>query len=683
MTILGAARQSKLIAVSVAPSINYTSHKKKSTAPYVLTQSLDNAQNIAKHTTLNGKNAYILSQTSQPTCTGDASGIGGGVKSGTVGKEVKPTKGASNIFVEGKPLIRQGDPCTMNNGNTQGKYIALVPATEQTSSASSIFLKALPFIPGGQTISQAIGGLSTLVQAKNAAKQGQLLQSAMSVASLIPNPKISQGLGILNTGMQATQALKHGDLLGGAMSAPSLIPNQKVAKGLGMLNTGLQIGQQLSQGAMLDAGMSIAGLIPGSQQFLSFANMGRELLENLKPEPILIKNFATQEKSPPPPPKNVGGTVIKGQGGKLACKQCALANQNTLHGAPVNALYGSKVLSGNEDVDYIGRGYLSFGLVRIYNSQNNHIGWFGQGWQSQGYEQRLTLDPQHNRINLSDNAGRDIPFYYLEPGEYCYQPYENLTLYRLPNDPNTPVSHTDSKPILADAIQGTRIATDEILRYILFTGDYQPPANFTLDSTSNTFAGTALYFNHTHQRNALGTQAIILASELIDNRGHKLQLHYTHDKHSGMAHLPHYITDDAGDCYRLEFKLIDDKPRLTDLHLVLSDKQAISLLHYDYNNEGDLIKVSKQGRTIREFGYTDHLMTWQQLPDGQNAYYRYDQTDHAKTAKVIHHWLDNGQTYHFDYHTDEHGIHHSTVTEQQGDELERTRHYQYNDDYYL
>ena len=683
MTILGAARQSKLIAVSVAPSINYTSHKKNSTAPYVLTQSLDNAQNIAKHTHLNGKPAYILSQTSQPTCTGDASGIGGGVKSGTVGKEVKPTKGASNIFVEGKPLIRQSDPCIMNNGNTQGKYIALVPATNQTSAASSIFLKALPFIPGGQTISQAIGGISTLAQAKNTAKQGQLFQSAMSVASLIPNPKISQGLGMLNTGMQATQALKHGDLLGGAMSAASLIPNQKVAKGLGMLNTGLQIGQQLSQGAMLDAGMSIAGLIPGSQQFLSFANMGRELLENLKPEPILIKNFATQEKSPPPPPKNMGGTVIKGQGGKLACKQCALANQNTLHGAPVNALYGSKVLSGNEDVDYIGRGYLSFGLVRIYNSQNNHIGWFGQGWQSQGYEQRLTLDPQHNRINLSDNAGRDIPFYYLEPGEYCYQPYENLTLYRLPNDPNTPVSHTDSKPILADAIQGTRIATDEILRYILFTGDYQPPANFTLDSTSNTFAGTALYFNHTHQRNALGTQAIILASELIDNRGHKLQLHYTHDKHSGMAHLPHYITDDAGDCYRLEFKLIDDKPRLTDLHLVLSDKQAISLLHYDYNNEGDLIKVSKQGRTIREFGYTDHLMTWQQLPDGQNAYYRYDQTDHAKTAKVIHHWLDNGQTYHFDYHTDEHGIHHSTVTEQQGDELERTRHYQYNDDYYL
>lgn len=219
MPTLGAARQSRLLAVSVAPSINYTSHKKNSTAPYVLTQSLDNAENIAKHTYFNGKPAYLLSQTSQPTCQGDASGIGGGVKSGTVGKEVKPIKGASNILVEGKPLIRQNDPCTMNNGNTQGKYIALVPATEQTSSASSIFLKALPFIPGGQTISQAIGGLSTLVQAKNAAKQGQLLQSAMSVASLIPNPKISQGLGILNTGMQATQALKHGDLLGGVMSA--------------------------------------------------------------------------------------------------------------------------------------------------------------------------------------------------------------------------------------------------------------------------------------------------------------------------------------------------------------------------------------------------------------------------------------------------------------------------------
>ena len=46
MTVLGAARQSSLLAVSVALSINYTSHKRNSTAPYILTQSLDNAENI-------------------------------------------------------------------------------------------------------------------------------------------------------------------------------------------------------------------------------------------------------------------------------------------------------------------------------------------------------------------------------------------------------------------------------------------------------------------------------------------------------------------------------------------------------------------------------------------------------------------------------------------------------------
>lgn len=83
----------------------------------MLTQSLDNAENIAKHTTLNGKNAYILSQTSQPNCTGDASGIGGGIKSGTIGKQIKPIKGASNIFVEGK-LNRPGivgDPKLWDN----------------------------------------------------------------------------------------------------------------------------------------------------------------------------------------------------------------------------------------------------------------------------------------------------------------------------------------------------------------------------------------------------------------------------------------------------------------------------------------------------------------------------------------------------------------------------------------
>ncbi|MGP5494667.1 PAAR-like domain-containing protein [Psychrobacter celer] len=66
-----------------------------------------------------------MTTTTQPRCFGDAAGIGGGVRSGTVGGEVKPTSGSSTIFIEGKALVREGDTCTMNNGNVTGKYVTV------------------------------------------------------------------------------------------------------------------------------------------------------------------------------------------------------------------------------------------------------------------------------------------------------------------------------------------------------------------------------------------------------------------------------------------------------------------------------------------------------------------------------------------------------------------------------
>ena len=120
---LGGSKQSQLTAISKGPSIYWSSHKKDSMIALVVYQTMDNAINTAKHTTFNGQPAYLLAQTTQPTCQGDASGRGGGVRSGTIGGEVKPTGGSSSIFVEGKALVRQGDTCTMNNGNTTGSYV--------------------------------------------------------------------------------------------------------------------------------------------------------------------------------------------------------------------------------------------------------------------------------------------------------------------------------------------------------------------------------------------------------------------------------------------------------------------------------------------------------------------------------------------------------------------------------
>ena len=119
------SKDTVLMAISSGPSFNYTSHKKDAVAGYTLYAFIDNAEATAEHTFFNGQPAYLLDQTTQPKCFGDAAGRGGGVKSGTIGGEVKPTSGSSTIFIEGKALIREGDTCTMNNGNVKGKYVTV------------------------------------------------------------------------------------------------------------------------------------------------------------------------------------------------------------------------------------------------------------------------------------------------------------------------------------------------------------------------------------------------------------------------------------------------------------------------------------------------------------------------------------------------------------------------------
>lgn len=121
----GGSKDSVLIAISKTPSFNYTSHKKDAVAGFTLTRTIDNAVNTVAHTTFSGQPAYVLDQTTQPDCQGDEAGVGGGVKSGTVGKEVKPTSGSSNVFIGGKALVREDDTCTMNNENVEGTYVSI------------------------------------------------------------------------------------------------------------------------------------------------------------------------------------------------------------------------------------------------------------------------------------------------------------------------------------------------------------------------------------------------------------------------------------------------------------------------------------------------------------------------------------------------------------------------------
>ena len=125
MAELGARKDSKLKAIGTAPSINKTPIG-GGTPPvaYPVQHDLSNSENAAATVRFNGQAAYKLDATYQGKTQGDDLGTAGGVKSGTVNGLIKPTSGSGTIRIEGYPLVRVGDSCTLNSGNCPGIFVA-------------------------------------------------------------------------------------------------------------------------------------------------------------------------------------------------------------------------------------------------------------------------------------------------------------------------------------------------------------------------------------------------------------------------------------------------------------------------------------------------------------------------------------------------------------------------------
>ena len=518
------------------------------------------------------------------------------------------------------------------------------------------------------------------------------LNTAMMVASSLPDNKLTQTVGTIQAVTNAAQAANQGSMLGVGMALASAVPGSDFSDVMGKVQAVSSAIAAANQGSLLGVGTALASIDPTSSfgksmgkvsQAMDILNTGLSIIKPKISPADLMMNINPSSSHNAQPTASVSkssggvqltgndGAYIKGEG--LKCEACALANQEAQIGAPVQALYGSKILVGGDDIDYMGKGYLPFVMSRIYNSQNTDVGWFGQGWTTQGYEQRLELDPQHNRIYLVDNTGRRVPFTYLAPGHRCYQPYEGITLYRKPLAECKKDSTASSRPILADATNSSRIGEQEPLEFVLYQGDYQPNGR-----SVDTFNGVAQYYSYVTQRCHHGTHAVVLLSGYSDKYGHKIQLYYTHHAHHSHAHLPQYITDESGGCYEFEFTTKAKQTRLAKLYQIKAANKRVICSEYQYSEEGDLIKVSKLGRVSRQFAYKNHLMTWQLEPSGQEAAYVYDQYDQPKTARVIEHALSSGRHYRFTYDRDDAGQGITLVTEQPGSELERTHRFEYD-----
>jgi len=95
--------------------------------PYMIMAKLDDALSVSPDVLYGGFPVVLADASSIADVTGDEAGSGGGVKSGCKGGEVKFTGGDARTFVNGKQVVRDGDPVTMNKGNTTGTVVCLMP----------------------------------------------------------------------------------------------------------------------------------------------------------------------------------------------------------------------------------------------------------------------------------------------------------------------------------------------------------------------------------------------------------------------------------------------------------------------------------------------------------------------------------------------------------------------------
>jgi uncharacterized Zn-binding protein involved in type VI secretion len=217
---LGARKNGKFKAVSTAPSINKTPVGNSTPPlPYPVTEDLSSSVGTVSNVRFNGDPAYVLSQSTQPSCKGDAAGSCKGVKSGTVSGEVKPVQGSGTVRIAGKPIIREGDPCTLNAGNCPGIYVtqpapgASIEGGQPTSSGNppvkpetpeeenwwgKTWDTASPWVHGALGVASFVPGLGTITGAADAgiyAAEGDMVEAGMAAASMIPGGKIVTAAG--------------------------------------------------------------------------------------------------------------------------------------------------------------------------------------------------------------------------------------------------------------------------------------------------------------------------------------------------------------------------------------------------------------------------------------------------------------------------------------------------------
>ena len=91
--------------------------------PYPSIAQLADAKDASTNVLAGGNGIILEGKSKVDSTTGDEAGTGKGVSSGTQGKECTFTQGSSSVKVNGKSVVRMGDPTQQNGTNAMGTVL--------------------------------------------------------------------------------------------------------------------------------------------------------------------------------------------------------------------------------------------------------------------------------------------------------------------------------------------------------------------------------------------------------------------------------------------------------------------------------------------------------------------------------------------------------------------------------
>ncbi|MCH4245390.1 PAAR-like domain-containing protein [Acinetobacter gerneri] len=454
--------------------------------------------------------------------------------------------------------------------------------------------------------------------------------------------------------------------------------------GLGEIADGVNGVISLARGDYVGAGLSFAAMIPFAGWGATAAKAGRKILKATDKAADAAKVAKKAEKVPTP--KKADGGNVKGKDGDSNI-DCPFPRV----GHPISPTQGSKILTGDQDIDFELHSALSVIWQRSYAS-NSLVGtksfpntWYGQGWNS-SFSIQIRVLPAQQKIEVILPLGRVVSFPYLEIEDQFYSVYEDFTLIRTKVNENN-----------ADQIYNFQIAIGTIENASVF---YK--------------------FEHQVKNTVSKAEYLVLCTGMHDLYGNQIGLEYLH-KNEIYQNYPSHICDSLNRILELKFIEIKNQIRLhevkhllglekitatdekTDIAFSISERlfraerqahieledvddflNAKVLVRYDYTNDADLCHVyvddsPVQAKTLseyklrlsRKFEWKNHIMTAHHEVGGVSSFYEYN--EYSPNGKVINSSSNTGQKFIFHYHDD-----FTEVVYNPAEDIEKTEKFYFN-----